>query len=69
MITRDPNLTIPGCVVVNSLDEAIKKAGTGEIFIIGGAEIFRQAMEQNLVDKLYITKVQGDFHADIFFPD
>lgn len=69
VITRDQNLKLPDCLMVNSLEEAIKKAGSGEIFIIGGAEIFRQAMEQNLVDRLYITKVAGDFQADVFFPD
>ena len=39
-----------------------------EIFIIGGGEIFKQSMEQNLIDKLYVTKVKGDFSAEIFFP-
>jgi len=71
IITRDKNYQAEGCVIVNSLEEAIKtaKAEAGEIFIIGGGEIFKQAMEQNLVDKLYLTKVSGDFNAEIFFPE
>ena len=71
VITRDKNYSTPGCHVVNSLAEAIKtaKAEAGEIFIIGGGEIFKQALEQNLVDKLYVTKVKGDFNAEIFFPE
>ena len=71
VITRDKNYSTPGCHVVNSLEAAIKtaKAEAGEIFIIGGGEIFKQALEQNLVDKLYITKVKGDFKAEIFFPE
>jgi len=45
------------------------KAETGKIFIIGGGQIYREAMAKNLVDKLYITHVKGDFRADVFFPD
>ncbi len=40
-----------------------------EIFIIGGGQIFKEALEKNLVDKLYLTLVQGDYHADTFFPE
>jgi len=72
IITRDQNYSTPGCQIVYSLDEAIKFArsqlGADEIFIIGGGEIFKQALEQNLVDKLYLTKVKGDFNGEIFFP-
>lgn len=58
--------------VTHSLKEALDLAQSidqKEVFIIGGGEIFRQAFQQNLVDKLYVTKVQGDFQADTFFPD
>jgi len=72
IITRDQNYSTPGCQIVYSLDEAIKfaqsQSGAEEIFIIGGGEIFKQAIEQNLVGKLYLTKVKGDFNAEIFFP-
>ncbi|OIN89147.1 hypothetical protein AUJ59_02370 [Candidatus Beckwithbacteria bacterium CG1_02_47_37] len=72
VITRDQNYSTPGCNVVHSLAEAISfaqsQSGAEEIFIIGGGEIFKQALEQNLVDKLYLTKVKGDFKAEIFFP-
>ena len=72
VITREPDYSASGCEVVHSLDEAIKLAQTKddkEIFIIGGGEIYKQALEQNLVDKLYLTKVSGDFNAEIFFPE
>ena len=73
VITRDQNYSVPGCQVVHSLAEAIQLAQNQpeaeEIFIIGGGEIFKQALEQNLVDKLYLTKVAGDFNAEIFFPE
>ena len=72
IITRDPDFTAAGCRVVNSLAAGLQLAKTlddQEIFIIGGSEIYRQAMEQDLVDKLYVTHVQGDFNAEVFFPD
>ena len=79
VITRDSGFKIndlregENYVVVNSLENAIEKAkqspGSSETFIFGGGEIFAEAMRKNLVDKLYLTIVQGDFNADTFFPD
>lgn len=43
-------------------------ADENEIFILGGGQIFKEALEKNLVDKLYLTLVEGDFGADTFFP-
>lgn len=70
IITRDQNYSVENAVVVHSLDEAIIKAqeaDENEIFVIGGGQIFEQALP--LVDKLYLTLVKGDFGADAFFPD
>ena len=71
VITHDKNLKAEGCIVTNSLEEAIavakKKEGSDEIFIIGGEQIYQQAL--SLAEKLYLTIVQGDFKADVFFPD
>ena len=69
IITRQKNYHAPGATIVGSIDEAIEKAkqtGYEEIFIIGGAEIFRQSM--HLVDKLYVTKIYHSFEGDVFFP-
>lgn len=58
-------------VVAESLKEAIDKGknalGAEEIFIIGGGQIYRQAI--GIADKLYLTVVKGNFEADTFFPD
>ncbi|MEK7558884.1 MAG: dihydrofolate reductase [Patescibacteria group bacterium] len=40
-----------------------------EIFIIGGAQIFQQAIDMGVADRLYLTQVEGDFGCDTFFPD
>ena len=79
IITRNPH-SVPdrndvpdrNVKITHSLKEAIDLAQSidkKEIFIIGGGQIYQEAMAKNLVDKLYVTKVQGDFQADTFFPD
>jgi len=68
VITRQVNLTIPGCEVVHSLKEALSHASNmEEIFIIGGAEIFNQAMA--LCDTIFLTRIHHQFEADTYFPE
>lgn len=59
--------------LARSLEEAIEIAknapGAEEIFIIGGGQIYELAIKKGLVDKLYLTIVEGNFDADTFFPD
>jgi dihydrofolate reductase len=43
--------------------------GADEIFIFGGGQIYTEALEQNLVDRMYLTLVKGDYGADTFFPE
>lgn len=79
VITRDPqrvkdiSFYSSEVKIVSSLDEGIalakKSPGSEEIFIFGGGEIFAEALKKNLVHKLYLTIVEGDFDADTFFPD
>jgi dihydrofolate reductase len=70
IITRDSNFHVEGAVVVNSLEKALyvaKEKETDEIFIIGGGQIFEQALP--ITDRLYLTLVDADFpDADVFFP-
>ncbi|QKJ30549.1 dihydrofolate reductase [Mucilaginibacter mali] len=66
IITRQ-NIEIPGCEVVGSVDEAIALcAGEEEVFIVGGAEIYKLAMPQT--DRIYLTIVHQSFNADAYFP-
>jgi dihydrofolate reductase len=62
-----------GLYFVGSLREGIKMAkksqGSTEIFIIGGGEIFKEALDKNLVDKMYLTIIEGNFSADTYFPE
>ena len=68
VVTRNADLKVEGCVMAHSLKEAISAcAGDEEIFIVGGAELYRQAI--TLVDTLYITEVQQDVEGDAYFPE
>jgi dihydrofolate reductase len=55
----------PGCELVYSIEEALEKAD--DAFIIGGASIYKQFLPYT--NRLYITRIEHDFDADIFFPE
>lgn len=70
VVTRNKSYLAPGCVIVHSLEEAIRKAGDSpepEAFIIGGAEIFRAGFQY--ANRLYLTEIDADIEGDIRFPD
>ena len=71
VVTRNKAYTAPGAEVVHSLPEALALAATnpvGEPYIIGGAEIYRQALP--LADVLHLTLIDASTpDADTFFPD
>lgn len=61
-----------GVISAASLEEGLEKAkeiAEDEIFIIGGAQIYKQALEQGLVDRLYLTRVHRSYEGDAFFPE
>jgi dihydrofolate reductase len=67
IITRQA-ISIEGCEVVNSIEAALNFcAGEEEVFIVGGAEIYRQALQ--LTDRIYLTVVHKEFEGDSFFPE
>jgi len=78
VVTRDAGFAAADADVVHGLDEAIRKAeayetllgeeeGKEEIFIIGGAEIYAQALAR--ADRIYMTEVHMAPPGDAFFPD
>ncbi|MDP5105965.1 MAG: dihydrofolate reductase [Polaribacter sp.] len=70
IITRNKNYFKDGCLIANSLEAAIELANKEEkIYIIGGAQIYKYAIENNLADALDITLVHHQFEADAFFPE
>ncbi|GFD72601.1 dihydrofolate reductase [Tenacibaculum mesophilum] len=69
IITRNNNYFVDGCLMANSIEQAIELAEGKDAFIIGGAQIYKDALEQNLVDRLDITLIHHEFEADAFFPE
>jgi len=70
IITRNLFFTATNALVCHSLEEALSIAfdnGEEEAFIIGGGEIYRQAMP--FVDKIYLTEVDLEIEGTVFFPD
>lgn len=66
IITRNTAYKANGCIVVNSLQAAIAAAKNDEeAFIIGGAEIFQQALP--VADVVYLTQIHASFEGDTFF--
>src|SRR5271165_6767188 len=67
IITRQP-ITIEGCEVVNSIEAALVLCkDENEVFIVGGAEIYKQSIK--LTDRIYLTIVHKKFEGDSFFPE
>ena len=72
VITSQSDYQAEGCIVVNSLEDALKVARESsdtEPFIIGGGQIYKLALEEDLVSKIYLTKVYHSFEGDTFFPE
>jgi len=72
VITRQSGYKAEGSIVVNSVEAALdiaKNNGDTEPFIIGGGQIYKLALEANLVDKIYLTKINHPFDGDTFFPE
>jgi dihydrofolate reductase len=69
IITRNKEYYKDGCLIAHSLQEALDLAKEeSHVFIIGGAQVYEHAMENNLADVLDITLVHKEFDADVFFP-
>jgi dihydrofolate reductase len=70
VVTRNKDWKAEGAQAVQTIDQAITLAAqtdAKEIFIIGGAEIFRSALPS--ADRIYLTLVHGNFDGDAFFPE
>lgn len=70
VISRDPNFTVKGAIVVRSIEEAleqVKDVPTEDVFVIGGATIYEQMLQY--CDVAHVTKIDFAYQADTFFPD
>jgi dihydrofolate reductase len=70
IITRNKNYSKEGCLTAASIEEAIELAKEeAQLFIIGGAQIYKEIMAKDLADQLDITLVHSEFDADVYFPE
>lgn len=70
IVTRDTEYRRDNCVIAHSIEDAIARAkmlDQEEVFIIGGGEIYTQALP--MTDRLYLTLIHANKVADVFFPD
>jgi len=70
ILSRTSGFKAEGCLVFSDLREALNysnKKKQDEVFIIGGAQVYREAI--GWADKLYLTKVHVSPEGDVFFPE
>jgi len=66
VVTNRSDYERDGVQVVHSIEEALSRTTDDEVFIAGGAEIYRQTIDRT--DKLYLTVIEKQFAGDAFFP-
>lgn len=68
IVTRSADYAAPECIVAASLEAAIAAAEpAAEVFVIGGAEIYREALAR--AHRLCLTEIDADFEGDAWFPE
>jgi len=74
--SRQPGLQLQGAEVFGSLEQALVRAeqwarekGVDELMLIGGAQLYGQALEKGLVSRMYLTRVESAPEGDAWFPE
>ena len=67
VVTRQADFAPKGVQVAHSLEEALELTSGQEVFVAGGAELYRQTINDSC--RLYLTLVQAQFEGDAFFPE
>lgn len=71
VVSRRSEAVRPGVLWVRSIEEAIKLAidrGDDEPFVAGGERIYQEALDRELVDRVYLTRIHHAYEGDAFFP-
>ena len=76
VVSRQPGLQLEGAEVFASLEDAMVRAeqwaaekGVDELMLIGGAQLYGQALASGLADRLYLTRVEMSPQGDAWFPE
>ncbi|TXK85325.1 dihydrofolate reductase [Paenibacillus sp. N3.4] len=67
ILTQNKEFHAEGCEIIHSVQEAVEAFVDQELFVIGGAEIFRLFTSE--VNRMYITWIDHDFEADTYFSE
>lgn len=70
VVTRDRSWSAEGIEVAHGVPAAVERAGEldEEIFVVGGAQVYAEALERGLADELVVTRVGASPEGDTFFP-
>ncbi|KAG0647598.1 Dihydrofolate reductase [Hyphodiscus hymeniophilus] len=72
VISRNPSAeSCSGGILANSIEsalESIPEGGAEKVFVIGGAQIYREALQKAQAKRILLTRVLSDFECDTFFP-
>jgi dihydrofolate reductase len=72
VLTRTEGFQAENCEVFNTLEDCMsyyKDETDRKIFIIGGGQIYKLALEAGIIDEMYITHINHKYGADTFFPE
>ena len=72
VLSRNKNFKAEYCKVYHSLNDAVdsfKSETEKKVFIIGGGQIYKEALDLDIISEMYITEVNSTYGADTFFPD
>lgn len=73
IVSRNENYKVlEGCKLTNSIEKALdiaREENPEKVFVIGGGQIYKQAIESDLLDEMVITTVHDSFEGDAFFPE
>lgn len=73
VVSRDSSYSVEGAELTSDLKSAIalakEQAPSEDTFIIGGAQIYTHALEDNLVDRIYATEIHNSIEGDAAFPE
>lgn len=67
ILTKDKSFQINGCLTVNSVEQVLTEYSDQEVFVIGGAETFRQFLPYTNI--IYLTRIEHSFEGDVYFPE
>ncbi len=66
VLSRNDTLQIDGCTVRSDIEDAVEKAVRGDVFVIGGAQIYRHALP--IAKRLFLTVVDAHVEGDTWLP-